>query len=177
MERTTAHLGDQTRDQGSLLEDLYADHALRAFRLAYLLTGSREAAEDVVQEAFLQVGDRLDSLRDLRAFPGYLRTVVLNLVRGRSRRMRRERLLTERAAILEPRTRREEVDIGQRERLWAALHLLPHRQRAALVLRYYEDLSERDAAMVMGTTVSAVKALVSRGTRALRAMLGDMREA
>ena len=54
-------------------------------------------------------------------------------------------------------------DVGGREDLWRALATLPARQRAALVLRYYEDLSERDTAPVLGCSVAAVKSLVARG--------------
>jgi RNA polymerase sigma factor (sigma-70 family) len=62
-------------------------------------------------------------------------------------------------------------DVEQREGLWRALQRLPYRQRAALVLRYYEDLSEREAAEALGTSVAAIKALVSRGTKQLRTEL------
>jgi RNA polymerase sigma factor (sigma-70 family) len=70
------------------------------------------------------------------------------------------------------RTDRPDHDVEERDRLWRALAGLPFRQRAALVLRYYEDLSERDAARALGTTVAGIKALVSRGTTTLRATLG-----
>jgi RNA polymerase sigma factor (sigma-70 family) len=59
-------------------------------------------------------------------------------------------------------------DVGAREDLWRALGTLPARQRAALVLRYYEDLSERETADVLGCSVAAVKSLVARGGEALR---------
>ena len=59
--------------------------------------------------------------------------------------------------------------VAGREDLWRSLSVLPARQRAALVLRYYEDLSERDTAEVLGCSLPAVKSLVVRGTEALRA--------
>jgi RNA polymerase sigma factor (sigma-70 family) len=62
-------------------------------------------------------------------------------------------------------------DVGAREDLWRALATLPARQRAALVLRYYEDLSERDTAAALRCSVAAVKSLVARGSDALRAVL------
>ena len=62
-------------------------------------------------------------------------------------------------------------DVGAREDLWKALATLPARQRAALVLRYYEDLSERETAEVLGCSVAAVKSLVARGGGALRELI------
>jgi DNA-directed RNA polymerase specialized sigma24 family protein len=59
-------------------------------------------------------------------------------------------------------------DVGAREDLWRRVLELPPRQRAALVLRYYEDLSEHDAAQTLGCSVAAMKSLVARGTSALR---------
>jgi RNA polymerase sigma factor (sigma-70 family) len=62
-------------------------------------------------------------------------------------------------------------DVGVREDLWRALATLPPRQRAALVLRYYEDLSEHDAAQVLGCSVAALKSLVARGSETLRELI------
>jgi RNA polymerase sigma factor (sigma-70 family) len=59
-------------------------------------------------------------------------------------------------------------DVGTREMLWAALMELPARQRAALVLRYYEDLSERQTAEILAASTAAVRSLVARGVEALR---------
>jgi RNA polymerase sigma-70 factor (sigma-E family) len=162
--------GRAVREQEHLAE-LYEAHALRALRLAYVLTGVRDVAEDLVQEAFLRAFDRLDTLREQEAFPGYLRQTVLNLARAYFRRRSLERLSLRRQAQLARNLQGDQPDIEQRESLWRALHRLPYRQRAALVLRYYEDLSEKQAAEVLGTSVAAIKALVSRGTRKLRTEL------
>lgn len=163
--------GRAVGDRERRLAELYEAHALRALRLAYVLTGAREVAEDVVQEAFLRTFRRLDMLRDLEAYPGYLRQTVHNLARAHYRRLRIEGLSLRRYALLSGSPHAGPPDMDQREGLWGALQRLPYRQRAALVLRYYEDLSERQAAGILGTSVAAVKALVSRGTRALRAEL------
>jgi RNA polymerase sigma factor (sigma-70 family) len=64
-------------------------------------------------------------------------------------------------------------DVGSREDLWRALAQLPPRQRAALVLRYYEDLSEQDTAATLRCSVAAVKSLVARGSGALRALIAE----
>lgn len=153
------------------LGELYEAHALWAFRFAYMLTGVREVAEDLVQESFLRAFNQPMAVREGEAFPGYLRTTILNAARGHFRRKRIERLSIRRLALLDRIPAAPPHDVGQREHLWRALQRLPYRQRAALVLRYYEDLSERDAAQALGTSVPAIKALVSRGTKALRAEL------
>lgn len=161
--------GRAVRDRERQLAELYEAHALRALRLAYVLTGVREVAEDLVQEAFLRAFGRLDTLREEQAFPGYLRQTVLNLARAHFRRRRIERLAVRRHALLAGSLQGVQPDVEQREGLWRGLQRLPYRQRAALVLRYYEDLSEGETAQVLGTSVAAIKALVSRGTRRLRA--------
>ncbi len=164
--------GLEVSDQKDDLAELYDAHALRALRFAYVLTGARDVAEDLLQEAFIRMFKRLDTLRERDAFPGYLRTTILNLARAQIRRQRIERLALRRQALLAAAPHSGQPNIEERERLWQALQHLPHRQRAALVLRYYEDLSERETAGALGTSVAGAKALVSRGMKALRAQLG-----
>jgi RNA polymerase sigma-70 factor (sigma-E family) len=152
---------------GGRLGELYRLHAADGVRLAYLLTGSRALAEDLVQEAFVRLYGRFRDLRDPGAFEWYLRRTIVNLVRSHFRRLRVER------AYLESRGRErppvaDPPDPGTREELWKALQGLPERQRTAIVLRYYEDLSEARTAEVMGCPVGTVKSLVSRGTDRLR---------
>jgi RNA polymerase sigma factor (sigma-70 family) len=165
---------NRTAEQPGHLEELYATHSLSALRFAYLLTGSREFAEDLMQEAFLKAFVRLGAIREQQAFPAYLRTTILNLARGHFRRRRIEGDSLRRHALINV-PDAGLPDIDQRERLWAALQRLPHRQRAALVLRYYEDLSERDAARTLRITEPALKSLVARGTKTLRSHLASER--
>jgi RNA polymerase sigma-70 factor (sigma-E family) len=162
------------RDQGGPgIDELYQAHALGAVRFAFVLTGDRDVAEDLVQEGFLRTAERLEGLREPEAFSGYLRTTILNLARAHFRRQRIQRLALGRYASTADRREIPPPAIDERDHLWQALQRLPYRQRAALVLRYYEDLSERDAARTLGTSVAGVKALVARGTRALRASLDE----
>ena len=148
------------------LRELYQLNARDGVRLAYLLTGDRELAEDIAQEAFVRVAGKWQDLRKPDAFRAYLRRAIVNLSRSHFRRQRIARRYLERnAADVRPATL---PDLERREVLRAALQSLPHRQRAALVLRYYEDLSEQQTADVMGCSVGAVKSLVVRGTSALR---------
>jgi RNA polymerase sigma-70 factor (sigma-E family) len=155
----------ETRTDGGRLGDLYAAHAPDAVRLAYLLTGDRALAEDLVHEAFVRLFGRFRDIRNPDAFGAYLRTTVVNLARSHFRRKRVERAYLDRERRApDP----EPVDPGGREEMWQALQVLRPRQRAAIVLRYYEDLTEAQTAEVLGCAVGTVKSLVSRGIEQLR---------
>lgn len=148
------------------LRELYQINARDGVRLAFLLTGDRELAEDISQEAFVRVAGKWQDLRKPDAFRAYLRRAIVNLSRSHFRRQRIARRYLERTAgDVRPHSF---PDVERREVLREALQSLPHRQRAALVLRYYEDLSEQQTADAMGCSVGAVKSLVVRGTSALR---------
>jgi RNA polymerase sigma-70 factor (sigma-E family) len=152
------------------LGDLYLRHADDAVRLAYLLTGDRALAEDLVQDAFVRLAGRLVHLRDPGAFDAYLRQTVVNLSRSHFRRKRVERAYVERTggALRSPAALRSDRPIEDREVLSRAMSKLSQRQRAALVLRFYEDLSERRVAELLGCRPGTVKSLVSRGLETLR---------
>ncbi len=161
-------------ERASRLAALYALHAPKAGRLAYLLTGDLDIAEDLAQEAFAQLIGRFGSIRDEAAVASYLRRSVVNLARKHWSKLRSERSyfrregrnLATQAATL--------PDVAVQDELWRALQQLPYRQRAAIVLRFYEDLSEQEAARLLGCAVGTVKSSVSRGLRRLREeMVGD----
>ena len=158
-------------DRGTMAE-LYARHAPAAIRLAYLLTGDRSQAEDLAHDAFIRCVGRFGHLRAREAFDAYLRRAVVNLHTSKLRRTRLEREWLRREGHRAVNTTASMPDVGAREDLWRALQTLPSRQRAALVLRYYEDLSEHDTATALGCSVAAVKSLVQRGSEALRCRLG-----
>ncbi|HEV2757758.1 MAG TPA: SigE family RNA polymerase sigma factor [Actinomycetota bacterium] len=147
-------------------EELYAAHGRDAVRLAYLLTGSREEAEDLAQEAFVRILGRFGDLRRPEVFRTYLMRTVTNLARSGFRHRDVER--RHRAALVSRGESAAEPDVVGRDEMARALARLPHRQRAALVLRYCEDLSEQQTADVLQTSVKAVKALVTRGLAAMR---------
>jgi RNA polymerase sigma-70 factor (sigma-E family) len=155
---------------GSRLDQLYRTYAPDALRLAYLLTGDRSLAEDLAQDAFVKVFGRFHDLRSRDAFWWYLRRTIVNLSRSHFRRRRVERAWLERQHVDEAHT---DPDIGDRERLRAALGTLRPEQRAAIVLRYFEDLSEADTAQALGVAVGTVKSMVSRGMDRLRKELDD----
>lgn len=157
-------------DGGSMAE-LYTRYVPAGIRLAYLLTGDRQQAEDLAHEAFVRCVGRFGHLRGHGAFDSYLRRAIVNLRTSalRHRRVEREWLRREGPRAVAATTKQHDVD--QREDLWRSLARLPSRQRSALVLRYYEDLSERDTADALGCSVAAVKSLVARGSDALRVQL------
>jgi RNA polymerase sigma-70 factor (sigma-E family) len=153
---------------------LYEDHAPAALRLAYLLTGERELAEDLMQEAFAKVLGRYGDLRRPDAFDAYLRRTVINLTHTTFRRRRLERayVVRERQEVAVVSTF-DDPDFAAQEELWQRLQRLAPRQRSALVLRFYLDISERESAELLGCSVGSVKSLVSRGLDALRHQLDE----
>jgi RNA polymerase sigma-70 factor (sigma-E family) len=161
---------DRAARPESRIEDLYLRHADAAIRLAYLLTGDAATAEDLVQDAFVRVAGRLGHLRDPGAFGGYLRRTVVNLSHSQLRRKRLERAYLERAGS-EARTLGAAGAGGSfedREQLWASLQRLSERQRSAIVLRFYEDLSEAEIADILRCRPGTVKSLLSRGLATMR---------
>src|SRR5438876_284212 len=152
------------------LGDLYLRHADAAVRLAYLLTGDRMLAEDLVQDAFVRLAGRLVHLRDPGAFDAYLRTTVVNLTRSYFRRRRVERTYMDKArnAAVQEAARWPVHSVEDREDMWRALGRLSQRQRAAIVLRFYEDLTEAQVADILKCRPGTVKSLVSRGIETLR---------
>ncbi|MEA2498600.1 MAG: hypothetical protein QOH26_1005 [Actinomycetota bacterium] len=169
---TENDLGTKTKSRAGdrSMALLFERHAPSALRLAYMLTGNRQQAEDLVQDAFIRMFGRWRDLRDPGAFDAYLKRTVVNLARSGFRRSRLERrhLETERATAKIPQGM---PDLEQREELLAALAKLPDRQRAAVVLRHLEDLSEQQTAHVLDCSVGAVKSATSRGIATLRTLM------
>jgi RNA polymerase sigma-70 factor (sigma-E family) len=157
------------RIEGGVLAELYAQHASDALRLAYLLTGDGSLAEDLVQDAFVRMAGRLLHVRDRGGFHAYLRQTIVNLARSHFRRRALERRFIEQQAEPPP---VGPPDVSEKEGMRRALMELPVRQRTAVVLRYFEDLSEAQTAELMRCGPAAVKSLVSRGMTSLRTMLG-----
>jgi RNA polymerase sigma-70 factor (sigma-E family) len=153
-------------EHGSL-GDLYVRHSPEGIRLAFLLTGDRALAEDLVQEAFARLVGRLRHLRDPGAFGTYLRRTIVNLATSHFRRRRVERAYLERTATAPETNVNEELGATMHD----ALLRLPERQRAAIVLRFYEDLSDVQMAEVLRCSRGTVRSLVSRGMTTLRSEL------
>jgi RNA polymerase sigma-70 factor (sigma-E family) len=151
------------------LANLYQEHFAAASRLAYLLTGDADLAEDLVQDAFVRLIRRFADLRNPKSFDAYLRRTIVTLSYGSFRRRRIERAHLARAAGLADRTSDALPDVEGRDQLWSQLQKIAPRQRAALVLRYYEDLSEHQTADILECSLHTVRSLVARGMQAMRA--------
>ncbi len=167
---------DRDEAAAAAVTALYAEHALGLTRLALIIVGDREAAEDIVQDAFCGLHRRWDALRDSGKALPYVRSAVLNGCRSEARRIRTS-LARGRGdgAYLAPAWSAESVVMATEERreVIAALKRLPARQREALLLRYFLDLSEADTAAAMRISRGTAKSTVARGLAALRHLLGE----
>jgi RNA polymerase sigma-70 factor (sigma-E family) len=160
--------GTVKRSTRQHLRDLYTAHAAGLRRMAYLMTGDVDEAEDLLQEAFTRLGGRLFTLRDPARASGYLYRTIINLARDHGRRLSRDRALKER---LSPTSASLSAEPYERADVWDALMELPIRHRAVLFLRYFMDLSEDQTAELLGCSVSAVKSLNHRASTSLRKRL------
>ena len=154
---------------------LYQEHALTLVGLAKIMLGDQAAAEDVVQDSFLGLYRRWLSLDDHDRAVGYLRASVLNGCRNAHRgRTRRDRALAFAGRPADVVSAEESALIGEANReVMAALRALPGRQREAVVLRYYLDLSEDEAALAMRVSRGTAKSTVARGLTSLRNLLKE----
>lgn len=151
----------------SKLDRLYAEHATPALRFAFLLVGDAHLAEDLVQDAFVRMFGRFRHLRDPGAFGPYLNRTIVNLARDHFRRRQVEarHLENERSDV---QSSTSLPDVAQHRVLIGALQTLPVRQRAAVIMRHHQDLSERQVADALECSLGAAKALIARGMEALR---------
>jgi RNA polymerase sigma-70 factor (sigma-E family) len=151
--------------------ELYTRHYRTLVRSAWLLVRDVPTAEEVVQDAFVSMHDAWQRLRDAENALAYVRQVVVN----RSRSVLRHQMVIERylekAPPDMPSAEHGALVSLERAAVVAALLSLTARQREAIVLRYYADLSEAEIATVMGISRGAVKSHTSRGMAALRAAL------
>jgi RNA polymerase sigma-70 factor (sigma-E family) len=135
--------------------------------MAALVLGTREAAEEVVQDAFVKLDRSWHRIDDPGRTDAYLRSIVMNLARSNLRR----RVVTRRHRPLprgdSPPADQVVVEREDQRRIIEALHSLPMRQRQCLVLRYYADLSEMEIAATLGISPGTVKSTTSRARHAL----------
>ena len=150
--------------------DFVRDALPGLLRYGHLLTGNPHDAADLVQGVLEKVGARWRTVRRMGDPVAYTRRAMANSHISRWRQTRRESLIADvpdvRAAV--------DPDPFDHEPLWAVLRDLPARQRAVVVLRYYEDLSETEIAAVLGVSRGTVKSQASKAKATLRARLGAM---
>lgn len=152
--------------------DVFAAHHDEGMRIAYLLCGDRHRAEDAVADAFVKVYRRWSKgqVDNPRA---YIRRAVVNEVNSRFRRLALERREAAKQRGDERGQRLHEDEVADTDAMFRALQRLPERQRTAIVLRYYNDLSEAETAEVMEVSTGAVKSSVSRGLDRLRELMDE----
>ena len=154
-------------------EEFVRAGSTRLLRTAYLLTGDRLEAEDLLQMTLMRVARHWGAAR---AAPGpYANRVLVNLSRDRARRARRRVVETgwEELEVVPAQDDDLAEQIARRALLIAALAQLPGRQREVLVLRFYADLSVEDAAVATGASPGTVKSHTSRGLSRLRELLAE----
>jgi RNA polymerase sigma-70 factor (sigma-E family) len=147
------------------LEAAFRAHYVRLVRIAALLTGDSATAEDLVQEAFTRSRPFLPRLASDEPLP-YLRQAVLNLWKNRQRRLSLERKRAQ-SIVPDPAVDPEAAWTTHLDVL-RALSRLSARQRACVVLRYYEDMTEQDVANVLGVSLGSVKRHTDRALKRLR---------
>jgi RNA polymerase sigma factor (sigma-70 family) len=152
----------QTPSQPASPELVYRDHRVGLLRLAYLLTSSREQAEDLVQQAFVAAYDRWSSIE--QPVP-YLKRAIVNMANDGHRRSARDRLFGMRMRV-EPVTEQPEVDEA-----WAHIQRLPYRQRAVVVLHYYGDLPLNQIADILSRPAATIRSDLRRALDRLRKAL------
>lgn len=154
--------------------DLFESQRRRALRLAYLLTGDRDLAEEVVAEVFVRLYPKWQQgkIDD----PGaYVRRAVINHVNSTFRRLEVRRR-HDGPNVPQFAAAAADAGVEDRDAVQRALLVLPVRQRAAIALRYLDDLSEAETADALGISVGTIKSQVSRGLDRLRELLDANQE-
>jgi len=159
----------------AMVADLFRSEGRSLVRLARLFVDDRNAAEDLVQEAFIRLARNAGRIRDRQRAPAYLRSIVLNLARDSNRRglvsMRHRSALVAPSGMIDD----DELTMREDQRLvLTALRDLPVRQRTCLVLRYYDELGPDDIATELGISRNSVKTHLQRGLAALEERLGEL---
>lgn len=164
-------LGDGPRADAGDFDAYVRASERRHKRLAFLLTGDLHEAEDLLQAAYARIYPRWGKVRTYDVPDAYLRRVMVSLRTSWWRRHRNREWSTaeppEGTHVADP-----AAVVTESQALLVALRRLPERQRVAVVLRHWCDLSEADAAAAMSCSIGTVKSNTSRGLAHLRAALG-----
>lgn len=155
--------------EGALSDDrtlsgFAAEHSLTLTRFAYLLCADHQRAEDLVQDAFLSLYRRFGDALPLDAPLAYARRTIVNANVSRTRK----RSAGEQVTADVPDSPASDADVGGQDEMWRALAVLPDRQRAVLVLRYYLDLPDSEIARALSCREGTVRSLATRAFAAIR---------
>ena len=159
-------------DVDALVADLFTREGRSLVRLASIFCDDKDAAEDLVQEAFIRLHRSAHRIDDPARAPAFLRSIVINLARDHNRRGLMS--LRPRSSMVRPSStehvEQDAIDAADRQ-LLDALRQLPDRQRSCLVLRFYLELSESETADTLGISKSSVKTHCRRGLAMLESLL------
>jgi len=160
----------QQSDEDPFTAFVRAHHA-SLFRTAYLMTGDYQRAEDLVQTTLVRLYQRWPRVSSMERPVGYARKVLVNQASSWWRR----RSSHESPLLLsdEPAWSGRMDEVPEHERVWAAVLTLPPRQRAVIVLRFYEDLSEAEIATTLGMAPGTVKSHCHTANRRLAGLLAE----
>lgn len=160
---------DVIGNDDSSFEDFVAGSSARLFTVARLLTGGNRAeAEDLLQGAYERAYRRWGRITRRADPERYVRQILVNASVDRWRKLRRHPEIPLAVSGADPRTPDTAAAVADRDLLLRGLAALPPRQRAVLVLRYFEDLSEAETAITLGCSVGTVKSQTARGLARLR---------
>lgn len=165
----TTDVNEQSREA---FKGYVAARSPALLRTAYMLTGSSADAEDLLQTALAKTYLVWDSIRDRESIDAYVRRIMVNTRTSWWRRRRHAREIVTDDVPEAAHYRDDAADVVLHDVLWTALSALPAKQRAIVVLRYYEDLSEAETARVIGVTVGTVKSTTARALAKLRDTTG-----
>lgn len=161
---------EDDRDRG--FDAFVAARSGALIRTAYLVTGHQQAAEDLLQTALAKTYLAWHRIDDPSAVEAYVRRTMITTNISWWRRHKGREAVTD-SPPERTTERRFDDDAADQDQLWRALRTLPDRQRAVLVLRYYEDLDETEIARLMGCSRGSVKTHASRGLSSLRGLFAD----
>lgn len=164
-------------DSDALVAELFVAEGRSLVRLARVFCDDQAAAEDLVQEAFIRLHRSAARIRDLDRAPAFLRSIVINLARDHNRRglmSLRHRATTHRPDVA-PGFEGDRMDTAADRAVLTAVRLLPDRQRACIVLRYYLQYSESETADTLGISKNSVKTHCRRALATLGIALEDER--
>lgn len=173
LQRSAAHAHNARVAVPETFEEFFQLEHERVLRAFYLVTGDREEAEDLVQEAFVKVLERWDVVRTMSAPTGYVLQTAMN---GFRTRYRRTLMAVRRISLISPRSRDAFDEVEVREDVRLALTMLTRRQRAAIVLTELLGYPSEEAARILSIKSSTVRALTTQARTTLRSILGETDE-
>ena len=168
-----AHVGGTTsrsERRDAEFADYMAARQPSLLRTAYLLSGDRHTAEDLVQTALAKLYLSWDKVQQRESLDGYVRRILVNEHNSLWRRAWKRQETT----VAHMPDRPAEAPSGRDADLWDFVQTLPRKQRAVVVLRYYEELSEAETAATLGVSVGTVKSQASRALASLRSRVDEI---